>query len=54
MLTPGRGGDEVYRHRFTAAHELGHLVLHGDARPVTRSRRRRPTPSRRSSSRLQR
>lgn len=22
--------DDVYRHRFTAAHELGHLVLHGD------------------------
>ncbi|MET7934506.1 ImmA/IrrE family metallo-endopeptidase [Streptomyces sp. NPDC005322] len=21
----------MYRHRFTAAHELGHLVLHGDA-----------------------
>jgi Zn-dependent peptidase ImmA (M78 family) len=24
--------DDVYRHRFTAAHELGHLVLHGDVR----------------------
>jgi Zn-dependent peptidase ImmA (M78 family) len=27
VLTPDRG-DDVYRHRFTAAHELGHLVLH--------------------------
>jgi Zn-dependent peptidase ImmA (M78 family)/transcriptional regulator with XRE-family HTH domain len=25
--------DDVYRHRFTAAHELGHLVLHGDTVP---------------------
>jgi Zn-dependent peptidase ImmA (M78 family)/transcriptional regulator with XRE-family HTH domain len=25
--------DDVYRHRFTAAHELGHLVLHGDSLP---------------------
>ncbi len=24
---------DVYRHRFTAAHELGHLVLHGEAQP---------------------
>ncbi|MFL6113433.1 MAG: XRE family transcriptional regulator [Catenulispora sp.] len=24
---------DVYRHRFTVAHELGHLVLHGDANP---------------------
>jgi Zn-dependent peptidase ImmA (M78 family)/transcriptional regulator with XRE-family HTH domain len=24
--------DDVYRHRFTAAHELGHLVLHTDVR----------------------
>ncbi|MFF8938717.1 helix-turn-helix domain-containing protein [Streptomyces paradoxus] len=30
ILTPNRAND-VYRHRFTAAHELGHLVLHGDA-----------------------
>ncbi|GGX40207.1 helix-turn-helix domain-containing protein [Streptomyces chryseus] len=30
VLTPNRA-DDVYRHRFTAAHELGHLVLHGDA-----------------------
>ncbi|MGW4928265.1 helix-turn-helix domain-containing protein [Agromyces sp. NPDC004153] len=28
VLTPDRAND-VYRHRFTAAHELGHLVLHG-------------------------
>jgi Zn-dependent peptidase ImmA (M78 family)/transcriptional regulator with XRE-family HTH domain len=25
--------DDVYRHRFTAAHELGHLLLHGDVMP---------------------
>ncbi|MEU7863855.1 XRE family transcriptional regulator [Nonomuraea sp. NPDC049141] len=35
VLTPNRS-DDVYRHRFSAAHELGHLVLHtvatGDAR----------------------
>lgn len=30
VLTPERAVD-VFRHRFTAAHELGHLVLHGDA-----------------------
>ncbi|MEV5497795.1 XRE family transcriptional regulator [Nonomuraea fuscirosea] len=29
VLTPNRF-DDIYRHRFTAAHELGHLVLHGD------------------------
>lgn len=29
VLTPNRA-DDVYRHRFTAAHELGHLVLHSD------------------------
>jgi hypothetical protein len=28
VLTPDRAND-VYRHRFTAAHELGHLLLHG-------------------------
>lgn len=27
VLTPDRA-DDVYRHRFTAAHELGHLVMH--------------------------
>ncbi|HET9655028.1 MAG TPA: XRE family transcriptional regulator [Kineosporiaceae bacterium] len=31
-LTPDRA-DDVYRHRYTAAHELGHLVLHGDIAP---------------------
>ncbi len=31
-LTPDRAKD-VYRHRFTAAHELGHLLLHGDTAP---------------------
>lgn len=29
VLTANRS-DDVYRYRFTAAHELGHLVLHGD------------------------
>lgn len=32
VLTPDRA-DDVYRHRFTAAHELGHLVLHGEVIP---------------------
>lgn len=32
VLTPDRA-NEVYRHRFTAAHELGHLLLHGDTTP---------------------
>src|SRR5258708_17990314 len=32
VLTPDRAND-VYRHRFTAAHELGHFLLHGDAAP---------------------
>lgn len=32
ILTPDRA-DDVYRHRFTAAHELGHLLLHAEARP---------------------
>ena len=32
ILTPDRAND-VYRHRFTAAHELGHLLLHTDAHP---------------------
>jgi Zn-dependent peptidase ImmA (M78 family)/transcriptional regulator with XRE-family HTH domain len=32
VLTPNRTND-VYRHRFTAAHELAHLVLHGDTTP---------------------
>lgn len=30
VLTPDRAND-VFRHRFTAAHELGHLVLHRNA-----------------------
>ena len=29
VLSPNRA-DDVYRHRFTAAHELGHLVLHSN------------------------
>lgn len=32
VLTPDRA-DDVFRHRFTAAHELGHLMLHGDVSP---------------------
>lgn len=32
VLTPNRT-DDIYRHRFSAAHELGHLVLHGDVTP---------------------
>jgi Zn-dependent peptidase ImmA (M78 family)/transcriptional regulator with XRE-family HTH domain len=32
VLTPDRAND-IYRHRFTAAHELGHLVLHPDVLP---------------------
>ncbi|MEV7630296.1 XRE family transcriptional regulator [Actinoplanes sp. NPDC089786] len=32
VSTPNRA-DNVYRHRFTTAHELGHLVLHGDTAP---------------------
>ena len=32
MLTPDRA-DDVYRYRFSAAHELGHLLLHGDTAP---------------------
>ena len=32
VLTPDRAND-VYRHRFTAAHELGHLLLHSDTAP---------------------
>lgn len=32
VLTPDRA-DDIYRHRFTAAHELGHLALHADAAP---------------------
>ena len=32
VLTPDRA-DDIYRHRFTAAHELGHLMLHPDTAP---------------------
>ncbi|MFD8104243.1 helix-turn-helix domain-containing protein [Nocardia fluminea] len=32
VLTHNRSND-VYRHRFTAAHELAHLVLHSDTAP---------------------
>ena len=39
VLTPDRA-DDVYRHRFTAAHELGHLILHGNAEPGDRRQER--------------
>jgi Zn-dependent peptidase ImmA (M78 family) len=39
VLTPDRA-DDVYRHRFTAAHELGHLILHGDVEPGDRQQER--------------
>src|SRR5699024_7846947 len=29
VVSPERS-DDVFRHRFTVAHELGHLMLHGD------------------------
>ncbi|MEZ7126184.1 ImmA/IrrE family metallo-endopeptidase [Nonomuraea sp. AD125B] len=32
VLTPDRAND-IYRHRFTAAHELGHLILHREVAP---------------------
>jgi Zn-dependent peptidase ImmA (M78 family)/DNA-binding XRE family transcriptional regulator len=32
VLTPDRAND-IYRHRFTAAHELGHLLLHPEPLP---------------------
>jgi Zn-dependent peptidase ImmA (M78 family) len=32
VLTPDRA-DDVHRYRFSVAHELGHLVLHGDMAP---------------------
>lgn len=32
VLTPDRAND-IYRHRFTAAHELGHLLLHKEVAP---------------------
>lgn len=32
VLTPDRA-DDVYRHRFTAAHELGHLLMHHEMAP---------------------
>ncbi|MFF8932380.1 ImmA/IrrE family metallo-endopeptidase [Streptomyces longwoodensis] len=38
VLTRNRAND-VYRHRFATAHELGHLVLHGDATGDSRQER---------------
>lgn len=39
VVTSNRA-DDIYRHRFTIAHELAHLVLHGDTTPgdVTQER----------------
>lgn len=39
VLTPNRA-DDVYRHRFTAAHELGHLVMHHDTAGTDLARER--------------
>jgi Zn-dependent peptidase ImmA (M78 family)/transcriptional regulator with XRE-family HTH domain len=39
VLTPDRA-DDVYRHRFTAAHELGHLLLHHDSVPGDKEQER--------------
>ena len=33
MVLTAKCTDDVYRYRFTGAHELGHLVLHGDTAP---------------------
>ncbi|MGA4545774.1 helix-turn-helix domain-containing protein [Uniformispora flossi] len=38
VLTHNRA-DDVYRHRFTAAHELGHLLLHSEATGDSRQER---------------
>ncbi|MEI8408529.1 MULTISPECIES: helix-turn-helix domain-containing protein [unclassified Kribbella] len=39
VLTPDRA-DDVYRHRFTAAHELGHILLHHDVAPSDQEKER--------------
>ncbi|MCD9197471.1 XRE family transcriptional regulator [Aeromicrobium wangtongii] len=39
VVTPERA-QNVYRHRFTCAHELGHLLLHSDAAPGDLSQER--------------
>lgn len=49
VLTPNRT-DDVYRHRVTTAHEVAHLVLHGDTTPGDIAQNARPTPSPRNSS----
>lgn len=33
VMSSPRRSIEVYKHRFTVAHELGHLLLHPDAKP---------------------
>ncbi|MGC4959707.1 XRE family transcriptional regulator [Actinomadura citrea] len=39
VLTPDRA-DDVYEHRFAAAHELGHLLLHADIAPGDKQQER--------------
>lgn len=33
VISTPRRSDSVFRHRFTCAHEIGHLLMHSDARP---------------------
>lgn len=33
VISTPRRSDNVFRHRFTCAHEIGHLLLHTDAKP---------------------
>lgn len=40
VISTPRRSNNVYRHRFTCAHELGHLVLHDDAIPGDRKQER--------------
>jgi Zn-dependent peptidase ImmA (M78 family)/transcriptional regulator with XRE-family HTH domain len=39
VLTPDRA-DDVYRHRFTAAHELGHILMHHEIAPSDQEKER--------------
>lgn len=39
VLTPDRA-DDVYRHRYTAAHELGHILMHHDVSPPDQEKER--------------
>lgn len=40
VISTPRRSNSVYRHRFTCAHELGHLVLHDEAIPGDRKQER--------------